>query len=134
MGFGGDVALERDLAGSFEGFVGLGWAVEIEIETVLLESADVIKGNGDGLARKSLNGFGDGARGLGGVDDGRGEANYGGHADDCGQQRGFAKEARTVAGEESGGDGEGEEGGDGGGDVGCVIQGQMVSDGDGRGD
>ncbi len=65
--------------------VGLRRAIEIKLKTVLLNAIDVIQGDGDRLAGKGLNALRNGTGGLGGIDNGRGEANDYGHAYDNGQ-------------------------------------------------
>src|SRR6202795_81860 len=78
--------------------------IEVKLEAVFLHAIDVIEGDGDRFARKSLNAFGNGARGLGSVDDGRGETNDGGYAYDDGNHGYWAQQAESGAGEQHGGD------------------------------
>src|ERR1035437_10981124 len=99
-------------------FVWLRRTIEIKLEAVFLHAIDVIEGNGDRLARKCLNAFGNGTRGLSGVNDGRGETNDGGYAYDDGDHGGGAHQAESGAREERGGDAERKDAGTGSGDVG----------------
>src|SRR5450759_3209117 len=114
-------------------FVGLRRTIEIKLEAVFLYSIDVIEGDGDRLARKGLNAFGNGTRGLGGVDDGRGETNDGGYAYDHGKHGGAAQETESGAGEQRGGDAERKDGGNGGGNPGSGAPQQVVMDRNGGG-
>src|ERR1700686_1370236 len=77
--------------------------IEVKLQTVFLHPIDVIEGDGDRFARKRLNAFGNGARGLGSVDDGRGETNDGGYAYDDGNHGYWAQQAESGAGEQHGG-------------------------------
>src|ERR1039458_148685 len=69
-------------------FVWLRWTIEIKLQAVFLHSIDVIERDGDRIVRKSLNAFGNGTRGLRGVDDGRGETNASAYAYDDGEHGG----------------------------------------------
>src|SRR6266403_2908469 len=78
--------------------------IEIKLESVFLHAVDVIEGDGDRLVRKGLDAFGNGTRGLGGIDDGRGETNDGGYADDDSNHGCGAQQAKSGAGSQHGGD------------------------------
>src|ERR1700686_3392600 len=92
--------------------------IEVKLEAVFLHAIDVIEGDGDRLARKGLNAFGNGTRGLGGVDDGRGETNDGGYAYDDGNHGYGSQQAESGAREQHGGDANRKYGGNRCGDVG----------------
>ena len=75
------MSCDRDVSA----FVVLRRTIEIKLQTICLHAIEVIEGDGDRFVRKGLNAFCNGARGLGGVDDGRGETNDGSDADDDGE-------------------------------------------------
>src|ERR1035437_8898143 len=109
-------------------FVWLRRTIEIKLEAVFLHAIDVIEGDGDRLARKRLNAFGNGTRGLSGVNDGRGETNDGADAYDDGDHGGGAQQAESGAGEDGGGDAKRKDGGNGSGDVGSGSPQQVAID------
>src|SRR5208337_2370939 len=98
-------------------FVWLYRTIEIKLEAVSLHAIDAIEGDGDRLARKGLNAFGNGTRGLGGVDRGRGEPNDGAHAYHNREQGGAAQQAQSGAREQRGADAQRKHGGNSGGGV-----------------
>src|ERR1700675_4252975 len=71
--------------------------IEVKLEAVFLHAIDVIEGDGARLARKSLDAFRNGTRGLGSVDDGRGETNDGGYAYDDGNHGYWSQQAESGA-------------------------------------
>ena len=73
----------------------MGRTIEIKLEAVFLHAIDVIEGDGDRLTRKCLNTFGNRTCGLGGIDDGRGEANDGRYAYDDRNHGYWAQQAES---------------------------------------
>src|ERR1039458_1815738 len=114
-------------------FVWLRRTIEIKLQSVFLHAIDIIEGDGDRLVRKGLNAFGNGTRGLGGVDDGRGETNDSACAYDDGDHGCWAQQAESGAGEQGGGDTKRKDGGNGSGDVGSGCPQQVVIDRNGGG-
>src|SRR5713226_9218987 len=107
-------------------FVFLRLTIKIKLEAVFLHAIDPIEGDGNRLVRKSLNAFGNGTRGLGGVDDGPGEANNEEYAQSDDERRNPAQQTEAVAGAQGGGHAERKYGGNGCGDVGSRSPQQVM--------
>ncbi len=69
--------------GYISSFVGLGWTIEVKLQTVLLHAIQAIDRDRHRFARKGLNAFpnafNDRTRGLCGIDDGGRSSNHNGY-------------------------------------------------------